>query len=155
MPTIWMRLQCQTAEFPNQCRVVPSSGHFKATPNPSSGIPERISSGRLNRPYPPIYLSLCCLKEISPSEDQKILLHDLSTLRIHGIVTRVSQWGRADARVVRRDASPSLGECIRRTATGRVMVHHGWASLMKPYQPCRLATICDVCERKPWFTRSI
>ena len=60
-----------------------------------------------------------CLKEISVSKDRKILLHDLSTLRILGIVTRVSQWGRADARVVWRDASPPLGECSNTTATGR------------------------------------
>ena len=60
-----------------------------------------------------------CLKEISVSKDRKILLHDLSTLRILGIVTRVSQWGRADARVVWRDAYPPLGECSNTTATGR------------------------------------
>ena len=73
--------------------------------------------------------------------NMKVLLHDLSSVRILGIVPRGSQWGRADASVV-------LGECSHTTATGRVTVSswgvrvigeedHGRASLMN-HQPCRL-----------------
>ena len=92
--------------------------------------------------------------------NRKVLLHDLSTIRILGLVTPVSQWGRADARVVWRD------DLLARRAIPQPLAvwwfHHGLgslgkkimaASLMKSHQPNRLATICDMCERKhglPW-----